>query len=361
MLLPGGPTGTLYLIAAPRAAFAAQRAGLVRILQSFSFNGQAASTPQPAASAVAYTQFTDPREGAFSVDVPSGWQVEGGLIRLTAWEYRILLRVVSPDGATVVRLFDPDLGTFITPTRLMAAAGLREGMMYNLYGNHWPIRSYLAGPQFAQQYSEKLAGDFQASGVEFKAVRSLPQWDKSGSLGGSMWRITGGEAAFSCQRNGRAYSGWVAAATQAGSIPSTEGALWYARGLMAFLAPEEQAATADQIARHMFSSFHMSPQWMAQQSNTASRNGQIVDDAAQKISQISIDGYWTRKGMQEESARRTDEMVRGVVRLRDPETGEEMEGVAGKNYDYRLPASNNNVGIDHPIVNPNLTELQIVP
>jgi hypothetical protein len=104
----------------------------------------------------------------------------------------------------------------------------------------------------------------------------------------------------------------------------------------------------------------MNDQWMMAQSNTAAKNGKIADDAGQKIGQIGIDGYWARKGMQDESARRTDEMVRGVVRLRDPNTGEELEGVAGKNYYYRLPASNNNVGINREIVNPDLTQLEVV-
>jgi hypothetical protein len=360
--LPGGTTGTLYLIAAPKVLFAQQRDSLVRVLQSFRFNGQPSGAPSavPAVSSVSYTSFTDPREGAFSVEVPAGWKIDGGLIRVTAWEYRILLRAVSPDGDTLVRLYDPDLGTFATPTRLMATVGLREGMPYNLYGNHWFIEHYLPGDEFAAQYAAKLARDFQASGVAMKDTSPLPQWDKSGNSYGSEWKIAGGQAAFTCQRNGRAYSGWVAAATQVGSIPSTEGALWYARALVAFLAPSEQAPIADQIAQHMFKSFHMNDQWMAQQSNTAARNGQIVNQAEQKINQIGIDGYWARKAMQDESATRTDEMVRGVVRLRDPNTGEEMEGVAGKDYYYRLPASNNNVGIDRPIVNPDLTEMQIV-
>jgi len=361
--LPGGGTGTLYLIAAPKALFSQERSNMVHVLQSFSFNGepsQQASAGSGGPGSIHYTSFTDPREGAFTVDVPEGWKVDGGLIRLTAWEYRILLRAVSPDGATMIRLFDPDFGTFTTPTRLMAIAGLLEGMTYTPYGNRWPIQHYLTGSEFAQQYTEKLARDFEASGVEIKDVSPLPQWDKSGTALGSMWRITGGQAAFACQRNGRAYSGWVAAATQEGSIPSTEGALWYVRGLMAFLAPTDQASSADQIARHMFSSFHMTDRWMASQSNTAAKNGGIVNDAAQRIGQISIDGYWARKGMQDESAQRFDEMVRGVVRLRDPNTGEEMEGVAGKNYYYRMPASNNNVGIDRPIVNPDLTELEVV-
>ena len=91
-------------------------------------------------------------------------------MRLTAWEYRILLRAVSPDGAIVVRLFDPDIGTFTTPTRLMAYVGIREGMPYNLYGNHWLVQRYLPGPQFAEQYAGKMARDFQATDVRMKDV-----------------------------------------------------------------------------------------------------------------------------------------------------------------------------------------------
>jgi hypothetical protein len=49
----------------------------------------------------------------------------------------------------------------------------------------------------------------------------------------------------------------------------------------------------------------------------------------------------------------------GVVRLRNPDTGDELEGEAGKDYYYKVPNRDRPVGTNRPIEgDPNVTELE---
>src|SRR5579863_9694063 len=47
---------------------------------------------------IAWSVFTDPMEHAFTMDVPSGWSVHGGVHRISAIQVPFSVRAVSPDG-----------------------------------------------------------------------------------------------------------------------------------------------------------------------------------------------------------------------------------------------------------------------
>lgn len=353
-----GGTGTLYIAAAPRQSFARESEGLVRILRSFSFTGERA---QERAPNVKFTKVTDPREGAFSMEVPAGWKIEGGLIRKSTLDFRPYCYVASPDGGTVIRFGDPDLGTFTMPTQLLAMAGMREGMNYSPgYGNVWPIRRYMPGPQFAQEYSMKLAREVQAADLQFKSVRPRPEFDSNVNSAFGQSRVTAGEASFSCVRNGRESVGTVLVATQLGTLQGTPGGIWWVAALGDFIAPADQAGAMSQVFLHMANTFEWSLEWSARQQQTTMATSHIVTETNQHISTVINDSYWARQQTLDRTNRNFDDYVRGVVRLRDPNTGEEMEGRAGRNYYYKVPGANHPVGSNVEITNPDLTELQQV-
>lgn len=356
LLFVNGGVGTLYAIAAPRQAFHQESAMLLSILRSFSFAGErSGSQPQNH-----FVRFTDPREGAFSVDVPAGWNVQGGTVRRSTLDYRFYVYAVSPDGSTVIRLGDPDLGTFTEPTRLMAMAGLREGMNYSPgYGNVWPIRRYLPGPQYAQEYAAKLAREVQASNPQFKSVKPLPQFNAGGLAGVS---VTAGEADFTCTRNGQPAAGAVYAATERLPMPGgTQGALWFHISLGDFVSPESAAGTTNDVLLHMFQTFQVSPQWLARQSNTALETAQITHEANEYISKVRDQAYWSRQRAQDRANRNFDDYIRGVVRLRDPATGQEIEGVAGRNHYYALRGDDDHpIGTNREIEDPDFRELELM-
>lgn len=359
-LAAAGGVGTMFVIAAPRSALPNQSGPMIRMLAGFSFSGEHAAGPEGNPS-VQYTKFADRNEGAFTLDVPAGWKVEGGLQRHSTLDVRAAVYATSPDGGTVIRLGDFDLGTFTEPNQALAMAGMREGGTYSPgYGNVWQIRRYLPGPQFAQEYAAKLARDTQAGNVRIASVKPLPEYSKQQNLGGAIIRTMAGEADFNCVRNGRESAGVVVVATTATSMAGgAPGAIWYVSFLEDYVAPADQAPAAEQIARHMTETFQMSVQWQAQQSQTTMRTSQIVRETGERTNKIIMDTYENRQRTLDRTNRNFDDTIRGVVRLRNPDTGDELEGEAGKNYYYKVPNRDRPVGTNRPIEgDPNVTELE---
>lgn len=62
--------------------------------------------PSASPAQIQYAQFTDPQRGSFTVDVPVGWRVSGGLQIASVGDVRPWLELNSPDG--IYLLSDPD-------------------------------------------------------------------------------------------------------------------------------------------------------------------------------------------------------------------------------------------------------------
>jgi hypothetical protein len=349
-----GEVGTLYVIAAPKGVFFHQRPALVRILRSFSFTGES-----PAGMDASFTRFRDPNEGAFTIDVPAGWKAEGGLVRKSTLDTRPFVWAASPDGSTVIHLRDPAFGTFVIPDQMLMSTVIREGMTYTPgYGNIMVVWRYQPGPQFAQQYAAKLAADTQATNLQIKSVNAREDLSKPQTIGIMQEQTTGGEVEFTCTRNGRECAGKVLAATKIQASSAMPGsALWWVDLLASFVTQREQYSAVERIFEHMIASTQWNPQWVAMQNQTAYNTGQIARDASEYTSQVIEDVSRNRDRSRERIHQNRIDAIRGVVRLRDPNTGEELEGVAGRNYYYRAPGGRP-VGTDIEVRSPDFTELE---
>ena len=57
-----------------------------------------------------WTTFVDPFEHAFTITIPAGWRVTGGLLRHSPIDPNMCMRLVSPDMRTLIILGDPRWG-----------------------------------------------------------------------------------------------------------------------------------------------------------------------------------------------------------------------------------------------------------
>lgn len=80
-----------------------------------------AAAPPPAGVRTANNTFfvtwRDPREDAFRLGVPAGWQVAGGTFRAAAIDVSHVVRVESPDKTIRIFLNDPDIRPRQVPAR----------------------------------------------------------------------------------------------------------------------------------------------------------------------------------------------------------------------------------------------------
>jgi len=331
---PKGTAAYLYATAAPESRFQNLEQTFAQILRSFRVAG---APVQPQEPGLRYVRWRDPRENAFSLDVPSGWQISGGLFRFASVDTRSAVETVSPDGQIRILFGDAEVPPFTEPNPTLQMAGFREGTWYSPgYGVQMFVRRYAAGRAFAlEQARNKLArGCSELSPTETRdrpdAVEAMNTiYARFGQLG-MLVRLTAGEVAFTCHRGGQPMMGYYFAATQ---ITAGQGfGLWHAPHLFGYIATPEKVGQAQAVAQHMLSSVEVNPQWAAMQSHLTGETSRIANQTNQEISNLMNDTYWRRQGVMDELARRRSNATLGVEDVIDPTTGRECKIESGSNY-----------------------------
>ena len=139
---------------------------------SLSASTSAASADPPAESNVLqYVRWTDPREYAFSLDVPQGWQIHGGMFRTGPLDTRPAIDMISPDNQIRVTAGDASIPTFTEPNPMFMMAGLTEGSWYSPgYGTQMMVWRYL--PESTRQAEEAPEDEAQDAG----RAETKPMW-----------------------------------------------------------------------------------------------------------------------------------------------------------------------------------------
>jgi hypothetical protein len=120
----------------------------------------------PANPGTNWTQYQDPFERAFTLDVPRGWTVKGGMFRLGYSDARPMVDMRSPDGKIAIRLGDLSVPVYAAPSPYHT----REGEVYDLGAQgQLIVAKYHTGPEFAALYAEG----------RFNSVCSDPEPDAS--------------------------------------------------------------------------------------------------------------------------------------------------------------------------------------
>lgn len=217
----------------------------------------AASTPpQPQAAAkLAWTSFQDPAEKAFTVDVPQGWTLKGGLFRMGYSDERPMVDMTSADRSISIRFGDVSVPTYTAPNQFHA----REGETYDLGAQaQMVVERYRTGPEFVVLYMEsrfaKLCRNLQSDSQDASfAVPDLVPTDASISQSST------GQTAFHCDTDAGPRVAFAYAKT------ARTGDIWQAVALISYLAAPNQVPAAQEIILHAAKSFHLNPEWIEYQ------------------------------------------------------------------------------------------------
>jgi hypothetical protein len=341
-----GRSGMLYAVAAPEGQFAALKPALTRILLSFRYT-EASNPSLGGAASPDYITFQDPKEGAFTVDVPRGWTATGGLYRFAPVDTRASLRVESPDGKIHISAGDHELPTFTVPNPMLAATGFIEGRWYSPgYGVNMLVRSYLKGSEFAAAYVQRKFLS-TCGAVQITERRDRPDLDaRLGSIysqfGQMQVKLTTGEVAFTCGQGARPRRGYYFAGTEMTSGYGT--GLWNVKYLHGYLADDDAVELAGTVLARMVASSRVNPQWASMQSNIAGQTSEIVTRTNAEISRMLQESYWQRQRVQDNVGRQWSNTILGLTDVADPETGETWKVSSGHNYYWRKPATDAVVG-----------------
>jgi hypothetical protein len=339
-----GRSGMLYAIGAKD--FGDERDTLLKVLRSFEVTQPKAggATDGGDQAGGKLQEFTDPAEQAFTLQVPEGWNVEGGLVRRSSVEPVADVDVTSGDQRIFIG--DGQLPTFAEPNPTLESTGFTEGSTYSPgYGVQMVVRSFMEGGDFARAYVEQgyagcegaqvTGGRDRADAAE--AVNSIQQ--QGGVIS---QRLSMGEVEFACGDGKKGYllAGTMLTASQAG------GSQWSVSFLYGYTAPEGKAKDARATLGRVVASLKLNPQWVQSQQQLTGDVSKIVADTHQEISDIVSETYENTQKVQDEVYRDWSNAILGNTDVVDPETGEAWKIASGHNYYWRRDGSDVIVGND---------------
>jgi len=261
------------------------RVAIVACVVLLNLKPSAASAPG-GGETLAFETWREPNEGAYTIDVPRGWRVSGGIRRVTPVDVRSALGVVSPDGAIRIFIGDYDLMPRRELDRAGQMAGLREGQV--LGGSL--IARYQSGVQVAEGYPAwKLCRQARItqSGILRRETETLnnqvAQYGRSMATAAS---ASVGEAIFHCPEG----EGFVMATTVLARPAQGRGvSVWTVYQLSGFLTRDPQRAFfAKYVLSQMLASQRMNHEWEVRASQAAGKYASSVMQMSDAITRTTI-------------------------------------------------------------------------
>lgn len=202
------------------------------------------------AFAASWTNFEDPNEKAFTLEIPQGWTVQGGMFRLGYSDYRPMVDLKSPDGKISIRLGDARIPSYAAPS----PNHTQEGAVYDLGAQaQMVVAKYRTGQDYALLYSKVRFKDCKALTPE--TVTTPPPASAPPELP-EVKEATTGQVAYSCDGSRTAY---------VFSKTANYGGIWQVHALWSFEAPTDQVLSARAIIEHAMKTYKLSDAWIAYQ------------------------------------------------------------------------------------------------
>lgn len=225
-----------------------------------------------------FQQWSDPREGAFSLEVPAGWKISGGTVRPYAGAGGVSeVLIASPDGGVTVRLGDVNLpGTFLVPNETMSSLGCNEGCRPS---SSALVLRYLSGQDFASYYVGQTMRQY-CSSLGWTRKGSYPDYVRRQAQLMAQYGMnpfashTAGDVNYICKANGGTWVGYFFAETYAVNYQGT-GTAWAVARLQGYTTTPERAALADAVLQRAITTMRTNPQWFKGEQEQAQRTVQM--------------------------------------------------------------------------------------
>jgi hypothetical protein len=322
---PKGTAGFIYLMAAPTRGAVDAEARFARILASFRLTGQAV-TGQEKAPELRYVRWQDPREAAFTAELPEGWRVEGGTLRPTPLLVHAQVAAGSPDGEIALLAGDA-FPVYAEPNATLAFAGLRAGDSYSdPMGHPTPIAHYVPGLEYALRavVPQRVGGSFR---VTHRANR--PELARRLATVG-INRFDAGEAEYRFNRRGREHRGWTLCITErvaAGAVT-----LWHVWRLYLVEAPAERFDEGSTALVRLATTFRIDPGWAQRQARLTAAQSRIISDMGEATSRTIAEGFENRQQTLDEIHRRGANARREIDVVVDSHTDRGFTVTSGSDY-----------------------------
>lgn len=355
---PGGSAGHIYAVAAPEPGFRDAVGILATILQSFRAWGPAIGPQQ-------YTTWRDPTEGAFTLEVPEGWKVTGGITRPNPITTQGEVAAVSRDG-TILAYSGNVAPQFYEENDWIRAAGKRQGDTFNNNGILFTVWPYLPGENYVAHWELP-----RRLGRAFTVTSSQPLPQLAQPMNQLIHQFTphieyhAGQIQWRFTREGRRFVGNALSMTvvlvvgQSVMNPGQIYRTWGLAQLVAVEAREDRYQSAIVVINRMVATYRPDPRWLRGQAELVRRQSQIIADMGREVSDTISRTYWTNQAIKDEISRRGSNARLGLVDVTDEATGTQFKVSSGSNY-YWMDERGNIVGTDTH-ARPDVNFRQLIP
>lgn len=334
---PRGSSGSAFLLPATSSPGIEENEVLAQILGSFRLRGGDPGQSEERAQHRPGQRWTDPNEGAFSVEVPSGWQVTGGTFRPSSILTQAKVELSSPDGL-VYAYFGDTFPWFVEPNQFLGPGQIYRDPM----GGSSPVWPYLPGNLFLTQYL--LPQRWGQGRVEVRTDQPRPEIaGQLGHLALGMNRFDAGEVRYAFQRENIAYEGAAICVTQA--FQSGGFSTWQVYRLALAEAPRGRLAEGEAAVGQLAAGFRIDPVWAQGEAAKAGVNSRVITEMSEAVSSSVSSAFRYRQDSQDRVREMDADARRGIERLVDPLTGQGYEVSSGSRY-YWVDPRGTVVGTD---------------
>lgn len=288
-----------------------------------------------------WVRYTDNAEGAFSMEVPVGWQVEGGMYRFGYFDVRWMMDIRSLDGKVIIRMNDPNVPPYVLPGPHSGPAGhpaVRPNMFQMVVDNFQEARVYADG--YAKRRFRTVCQSLTPKESDW--TPTLPAgWQVEATS-----RATQASIAFDCSTSEGSRIADVYAQT------STHGkdGLWIVDPIISILATPDRLHEAQSMAQHMIDSWQETPEWKRHQEQITQMGlaqmqaefGRFMQQMAayhqQRTAAMNqqVSKFEARQQAQADQVTSFGNILTGVTNLYDPATGTQFQAFSGPKANYYM-------------------------
>ena len=287
-----------------------------------------------------WVRYTDNAEGAFSMDVPVGWQVEGGMYRFGYFDVRWMMDIRSLDGKVIIRISDPNVPPYVLPGPHSGPAGhpaIRPNMFQMVVDNYQEATPY--AESYAKRRFRSVCQSLTPRQSDWTPTMP-PDW----KLDPGARRATQASIAFDCTTSDGPRVANVYGVT---TIHGNDG-LWMVDVIMSILASPDRLQQAQSMTQHMIDSWQETPEWKTHQAamtrmgltQMKTEFGEFMKKMAvfhqQRTAAMNqqVSQFEARQHAQAEQVTSFGNILTGVTNLHDPATGTQFQVMSGPKANY---------------------------
>ena len=282
-----------------------------------------------------WVEWRDPGEGAFTMRIPKGWQVQGGIVRPYIDAWGAVSAKKGGKDSTAISFQSPAMPLFTEPNQTLTMSGFVEGSRYNVSGGVAQDMIVARYPGAKGYFERWLAPQIKRTHPDARLVscRARPELFKGASRTGFVQTTgDGADGEMELTIGGVKVRGMAMVVTTRTGIPGGI-SLWNATVGTVCAPPAEYDQTVD-IFWRVRDSFAVNPQWAAEEARQQMIRSRIVASAHEEITRTITQAYETRSRSMDEISRKWSNAILGQVDLVDPATGQIHYGVPNGSNHY---------------------------